>query len=642
MQNNLNLYEIVEKTEWQSFLQDTKNKKIIVFGATSIAEEMVKFLPFKVDYYVDNDCKKWGKDLNGISIFDPQVLLNENEEIAVLVTSSFLKEITEQIKSFNISKYIIIDLGKMFIKLKAFLQLDNYKADFERFVLRMPKLEEFKKHVKSSKCNLEPKTKPIGVVIYSYIFTLVPFYFMTIAALLKYQGHNVIIIWDDVNKHSDMLIDWQGSTEYQNEQIKESINLLSSKLKLQVIKVSDMPEAKLDVADKNEINRLAELNTIWKYRASSMRDELLHFKEEYANKLTNNLKSIKSLFNRIDFQRLIVFTGIYDCMGLYSWMGKVKGIEVASCDIGPEGGFLSTNAPCGHMMDVKKILKEYFSNIEIKEKFVELGRQKFKENIASKGRVANGVCQEISYYEDRSDEEYNIIIPLNVGWDAAALGKSRFFSSIRNWVIETVDFILKHTNATVAIRQHPAEKNQVGVNHNLLKYKKFEEVSKSGEDLFLELNKKFEGNKRFRYVRSEENVNTYRLIEKAELILPYTSTIALEAVMMKKNVIIESDAYYGDITAIKKANSKEDYFNKILQHYKHKSNIRLEDIEEVEFAYGITRHSYLQTEFTPSAGKWLNRSIIDLLDDASVVKTLKVLGEGVPLAVLHIEDFLKK
>lgn len=79
-------------------LYTLRNKKIILFGTGRVSEIVSYFFPSKIEYYVDNNCEKWGQELNGKPINNPEILKDENkDEVIVLIASTFYKEISIQL-----------------------------------------------------------------------------------------------------------------------------------------------------------------------------------------------------------------------------------------------------------------------------------------------------------------------------------------------------------------------------------------------------------------------------------------------------------------------------------------------------------------------------------------------------------------
>lgn len=90
--------KILMNVSRESVLKAITGKKIIFFGTGSASQKIKSGFPFSVDYFVDNDSKKWGNLLNGIEIKSPQALLDENKDkLAILITSQFAEEISVQL-----------------------------------------------------------------------------------------------------------------------------------------------------------------------------------------------------------------------------------------------------------------------------------------------------------------------------------------------------------------------------------------------------------------------------------------------------------------------------------------------------------------------------------------------------------------
>ena len=62
----------------------------------------------KIHYFVDEDTKKIGKKLNGISVKHPESLKDNNFRI-VISTSIFYEEIINKMKNLNISETRLIN-----------------------------------------------------------------------------------------------------------------------------------------------------------------------------------------------------------------------------------------------------------------------------------------------------------------------------------------------------------------------------------------------------------------------------------------------------------------------------------------------------------------------------------------------------
>ena len=231
--------------------------------------------------------------------------------------------------------------------------------------------------------------------------------------------------------------------------------------------------------------------------------------------------------------------------------------------------------------------------------------------------------QIIPVEQDLSESRQDIILPLNILWDAAALIRNRLFSTPYNWIVETVDFILLQTEATVAVRQHPHER-------------KYEQYA-TGTRLGRSLQKKFGNNSRFIFYSSTDRINSYKLVEQSKVVLPYTSTIGIEAALMGKHVIMESNVYYVDQPFVTKAESKEDYFNKIQTALRTPLTATVGSAAEKGWLlyYLLNKCTQVYSPFGLDPADFVNWApfgLEGLLNDENLITALRCLAENIPFA----------
>lgn len=116
---------------WEQFEEESQKQKegIILFGASSCADVFLNRLKTKynVKYFVDNDDKKQGKKWEyKYDIFSPEKLEEEGENELLLVTSTYHKEIIEQLKQIGFK-------GSVYYYLHLRNKVDtNVNAEVER------------------------------------------------------------------------------------------------------------------------------------------------------------------------------------------------------------------------------------------------------------------------------------------------------------------------------------------------------------------------------------------------------------------------------------------------------------------------------------------------------------------------------
>jgi len=182
--------------------------------------------------------------------------------------------------------------------------------------------------------------------------------------------------------------------------------------------------------------------------------------------------------------------------------------------------------------------------------------------------------------------DWDIIVPLNLRWDSAALCRQRLFSSVGDWLSQLLAWAEKHPTARIAIRQHPCEK--------LVDYR--------GTDDFSKLLPKFPGmGERATYFSAQHEVNTYDLIAGAKVVLPFTSRVGIESVMLGKPVILGTQCYYGSCGFTSNPKTTAEYFANLTEALAGRLSVTEEARERARVAYYLAECCLeLKTSFTPA------------------------------------------
>lgn len=105
-------------------------KKVIIFGASENAKRLLANNNIVVEYFVDNDDKKWGGTFLNHFIKAPDILLNEKKDnIYIIVASIYYPEIAEQLKKLGFFENLNFCNGS------NYLYADKINSDFpQKFI----------------------------------------------------------------------------------------------------------------------------------------------------------------------------------------------------------------------------------------------------------------------------------------------------------------------------------------------------------------------------------------------------------------------------------------------------------------------------------------------------------------------------
>ena len=240
--------------------------------------------------------------------------------------------------------------------------------------------------------------------------------------------------------------------------------------------------------------------------------------------------------------------GIYSSSSLFVYVSQERNIRVTTYDGG--GGCLvcCSDGIAAHQSDIPNAFTMLWnSSEENKQNAIALAKQEFQARMECKDILNSQV---LPTSQQRTAVSSDVLIPLNLEWDAAALGKHYLFENTIEWLLETVNFILANSDKSVVVRQHPCERLD-----DFQSYLGIEKI----------LNQHFGDRNKFRFISATDKINTYNLLDSASLVIPFTSTIGLESAAIGKNVLVAGANYYKDLGFVWAANSRQEYFDILLK-----------------------------------------------------------------------------
>ena len=143
------------------------------------------------------------------------------------------------------------------------------------------------------------------------------------------------------------------------------------------------------------------------------------------------------------------------------------------------------------------------------------------------------------------DDRPVVLLAANVLGDSLTLGRNIFAGSMSEWITRTVQYFAKRTDVQLVIRVHPGEK--------------LVPQAKSMGTVVREALPEIPSH--IHLIGALDNVNTYDLIEIADLGLAYTTTVGVETAMNGIPVISCGETHYRGRGFTLDPNSWEEYFS---------------------------------------------------------------------------------
>ena len=457
--------------------------------------------------------------------------------------------------------------------------------------------------------------KPIGVVVMPWVGTPMPWYQIVLALGLLQRGQPVVLIWDDspFPAESDYLT-------LQNDWICASLRYLR-KRGLRVVRLSQYRPDVLRSEDHQHIEKLAKSNVVWRARARQPTDADLRMGREGQACLTRTLPLIRSMLRALEFDALLVPGGVYGTSGLFLLAGRQVGLRVATVDCDFGVAQICTDGIAAHCADIPRSFAGIWGAPDpVRAEAIEVARAELKLRMEARDR---GGFQAIGS-DRRPGGGEEVLIPLNIEWDTAALGRHDIFADTADWITSTVIHLLEHSSQRVAIRLHPHERRP-------LQHSAFN-IQAIVRDVVGE-------HPRVRFIAADDPVNTYDLLHTARVVLPFVSTIGIEAAALGKTVLISGASYYADLGFVWSARSREQYFDLLRQALRGELPLKPDQAERAWICFYLTAVSNrVWTEFTPHPSdfwRWCQRSPDDLLQDQTVQHILTSIDQNIPLALVR-------
>lgn len=167
-----------------------------------------------------------------------------------------------------------------------------------------------------------------------------------------------------------------------------------------------------------------------------------------------------------------------------------------------------------------------------------------------------------------------VLLATNVLGDSLTLGRQVFSRTMTEWISRTVQYFIGRNDVQLVIRVHPGEvltrgQSMVDVVHQV--------APRLPENIKL--------------IKPKDKINTYDIVEVADLGLVYTTTVGMEMAMVGLPVMVAGNTHYRGRGFTYDANSWVTYFKQLGQMIENPTSFKLTR-EQVETAWQYAYHFF--------------------------------------------------
>jgi hypothetical protein len=313
---------------------------------------------------------------------------------------------------------------------------------------------------------------------------------------------------------------------------------------------------------------------------------------------------------------------VYGTSGLFLHEARRRGCRVATFDVDLHVAQLCVDGIAANGDDLPRAFDTLW-NVGAAERLDAISAA--QDELRSRAASTDGYgFQAVPERGATAAAEGSVLIPMNVEWDTAALGKHVHFVSTVDWITSTVAAILDERAGPVIVRQHPSERRR---------------VQRSKLDVGSALRDRFGDDPQLRFVAAEDPVSTYDLLHSARLVLPFVSTIAIEAAALGKPVLVSGKSYFADLGFVRTAQSRDDYFALLRRGLRGELDLLPDQRDRAWICYYLAAvRNRIETDFTAHPDdfwSWVRREPDTLFDEPAVSDILEAIDSNVPVSLLR-------
>ncbi len=476
-------------------------------------------------------------------------------------------------------------------------------------------VHEFKRRLPLwlEKKNAGPSKGRVGIVVVPWLDTAIPLSSVETALALRAEGWEPVFLCD--------FSEWAfNETSSSTQSVMKELCAELPKFG-EVVQVASEPDGE---APPFDVELLLRENAVWTTKGEEFAEEFVQQRPELRAAFTTHASRVAGVLKRMPLQWLLIPGGVFGVSGLYAGAASSMGIDFTTFDAGRGAIIVAHRGAAAHYADLPEAHRLLNAELNERPELVTSIKTMVDELVLDRKESRDPLKLQAVAATGRTDLASDLLVFLNYRADTAALCRTRAFPSVRDWVTSILDYAERRGDVRVIIRAHPVTRH----------------AHVRSTDLLGEVVRERDPEGKFvRWIPGDAEVNSYDLINSTRVVLPFTSTVGIEAAFMGKPVIIGTHVFYESMGFVEAAGDAAAYFERVDQALLGKLQPSAERMRQAALAlYLALKCRVMRTCFTPipiNFAEWMRMAPDELWSQPEQLDLREALITRLPLTWLR-------
>ena len=375
------------------------------------------------------------------------------------------------------------------------------------------------------------------MLITPWLDTAVPLYALEIAGALRAAGHDIVFLFD--------------SAQFALNAVSSRSHAAFRDLHHEIAKLGEVHDVTAQTPDAapwpGDLKKLAYENAVWRTKGEVLADAFLAEHPELPADLAAHGAKVHAALQATHADWLLMPGGVFGVSGLYMASAQSLGLDFTTFDSGPGRFFTAHRGIAAHSADLPDAFARLTEQCAAQPQMAEYVRAAAAELFREREEMRDHFQFQTTARSTSPASAADLLVCLNYRADTAALFRNRCFPTVEEWVVSVLDWAAAR-GLRIRIRPHPVQRRS---------------HVRSTDQLDQIIHARDPEGRTAEWIAPDAPVNSYDLIESSRVVLPFTSTVGIEAAYLGRPVVLAANNYYESLGFATLCSTPGEYFAKI-------------------------------------------------------------------------------